>query len=207
MEQFFKYAGEIIAAAASSPWGILALIVLVVGVLAYLLFRNASENARIIIFVLVLISGAAFGAVVLDKSFTKSEEMARNAAVDTLAVSKTIASTKSATESTKGTKTPKAAANPQVPAEAPPPKAESPTPAPVPPREDWTDAQWEEARVNIRWIFQDSGAKRTYDAARTRGLSKYAAVLAAQGHNANAQRSIAAYGEVRAEKFVASLGH
>ncbi len=56
MEQFFKYASEIIGAAASSPLGILALIILTLGVLAYFLFRQASEATRVLIFVLVLVA-------------------------------------------------------------------------------------------------------------------------------------------------------
>ena len=34
----------------------------------------------------------------------------------------------------------------------------------------------------------------------------YLAVLAAQGHNPNAQSTIAAYGEIRTERFIGSLG-
>ncbi len=56
-------------------------------------------------------------------------------------------------------------------------------------------------------LERDPGAKHTYDNARARGLSKYLAVLAAQGHNLNAQRTIAAYGEARTDRFVRSLGH
>lgn len=75
MEQFFKYANEIIGAAASSLLGILALIILTLGVLAYFFFRQASEAMRVLIFVLVLIAGTAFGVVVLDKSLSNVEKI------------------------------------------------------------------------------------------------------------------------------------
>ena len=71
MEQFSKYAPEIISAAAHSALGILALIILTLGLLAYFLFHQASEATRVLIFVLVLVAGITFGAVVLDKSSSK----------------------------------------------------------------------------------------------------------------------------------------
>lgn len=75
MGPFFKYAAEIIDAAASSLPGILALIILTLGVLAYFLFRQASEATRVLIFVLVLVAGTAFGAVVLNKSLSNVEKI------------------------------------------------------------------------------------------------------------------------------------
>jgi hypothetical protein len=76
-----------------------------------------------------------------------------------------------------------------------------------PTREDWQEPRWEEARINIRWVFGDAGATQAYAAGRSGGLSKFAALLAAQGHSPNAQRTIAEFGEVRTEKYVTSLGH
>lgn len=87
-------------------------------------------------------------------------------------------------------------------------KMETAAPRLASPREDWADPQWNDARANIAWVLQrDMGAKRTYDNARSHGASKYFALLTAQAHSKSALESIAAFGEPRTEKYVASLGH
>lgn len=57
MDELFKSAPEIIRAAATSPLALAALVVLTLGVLAYIHFRNASEFARAAVYVL---TGFAF---------------------------------------------------------------------------------------------------------------------------------------------------
>lgn len=63
-------------------------------------------------------------------------------------------------------------------------------------------ARWDEAKTNIRWVFSDAGAKRRYDALRSQGLSKYAAVIGAQSHNPPVQGLLRSLGEARVEEFV-----
>jgi hypothetical protein len=64
-DEIVKQAPNIIEQAAKSPLGILALIILVLAVLAYFFFRNASETARIAMFVMMFMGGAAFGCAVV----------------------------------------------------------------------------------------------------------------------------------------------
>ena len=65
LEQLIKSAPEIISKAAQSPLGILALMILVVGVLAVLFFQQAPVAVRVSIFVLILGSACAFGVAVV----------------------------------------------------------------------------------------------------------------------------------------------
>jgi hypothetical protein len=60
MESFFENAGEIIAAAASNSFGLVALISLICGVLAFWWFRNSSEWIRLSIIVLLFLGGLLF---------------------------------------------------------------------------------------------------------------------------------------------------
>lgn len=174
MDNFFKYASEIISSAAKSLFGLLALVILVVAVLAFFFFKTASERARIFVFLLVFVAASAFGIAVLYKTqvyaAAKADSAADSAAVHT---AKILTNAESATSQ--------------------------------PPGDDWMNPKWEEARTNIRWVFEDKGAKQTYEDALKSGLSKYRAVLGAQGHNPSAQSSIAAYGEARTEAYIDSL--
>lgn len=64
-----------------------------------------------------------------------------------------------------------------------------------------------EAQANIRWVITgDRGARATYERAKAQTGNKFAAVLAAQGHNPNAQDVIRRYGEQRTVQYVNQLG-
>jgi hypothetical protein len=54
MDELFENMPEIISRSASSPLGILALMIIVLAILGFLLFRRASERSRILIFVMLL---------------------------------------------------------------------------------------------------------------------------------------------------------
>jgi len=64
-----------------------------------------------------------------------------------------------------------------------------------------------EAKSNIQWVIQlDGGARNTYAAARSQGLSRFDAVLAAQAHNANSQATIQRFGAVCTDAYIQALG-
>ncbi len=65
MEPVAENAPEIIEAAAQSPLGILALLVLVVGVVAVVLFRNSPDAVKMACFSMIFAGAAGFGLVVL----------------------------------------------------------------------------------------------------------------------------------------------
>lgn len=47
-----------------------------------------------------------------------------------------------------------------------------------------------EAKISIDWVFEDPGALANYNRNRQQGRSAFDAVIAAQGHNPRAQRSL-----------------
>lgn len=61
MDKLIKHAPKIIEAAAKSPLGIFALMILAMSVLGAMFFRDASEPTRAGIFILMLVGVAAFG--------------------------------------------------------------------------------------------------------------------------------------------------
>ena len=61
MDKLIKHAPKIIEAAAKSPLGIFALMILAMSVLGAIFFRDASEPTRAGIFILMLVGVAAFG--------------------------------------------------------------------------------------------------------------------------------------------------
>ncbi len=65
MTEVFAHLPEILRAAATSAFGILALSVSAVSILAYLLFRRASERSRLVIFFSLLLGTAAFAMAAL----------------------------------------------------------------------------------------------------------------------------------------------
>lgn len=65
LDNFFKYAPQILEAAAKSLLGIFALMILCVSVLGYFLFRKSSEKTRIAIFVLMFVGVSFFGFAIL----------------------------------------------------------------------------------------------------------------------------------------------
>jgi len=83
---------------------------------------------------------------------------------------------------------------------------------PAKPGDDYMDPKWEEARVNIRWVFEDRGARANYFATKagTRygagQMAKYWAVLHAQKHNRHAQQTIEAYGPDRTIRYILENG-
>ena len=62
MEQLTQNAPSIIEQAARSPLGILALMILALSALGFFLFRSASERTRAIVFALMFVGVASFGA-------------------------------------------------------------------------------------------------------------------------------------------------
>jgi hypothetical protein len=74
MEKFFENAPEIISAAAKSPLGLFALMILVLAVLGFFFFRQASERTRVVVFVLMFVGVAAFGIAIFGASSLPSGE-------------------------------------------------------------------------------------------------------------------------------------
>lgn len=69
---------DVIRAAAGSPLGILALLVLVVAGLALTFFRRANTNVRLLIFGLILISAIGFGIAVFIERASASKTIIHN---------------------------------------------------------------------------------------------------------------------------------
>ena len=65
MEPVADNAPQIIEAAAQSPLGILALLVLVVGIVAVLLFRESPDKVKLVCFSMIFAGAAGFGLAVL----------------------------------------------------------------------------------------------------------------------------------------------
>ncbi len=61
MDKFFDQAPKIIAAAAKSPLGIVALVILALSVLAFVFFADAPEWVRIGIFIVLVLDFGLFG--------------------------------------------------------------------------------------------------------------------------------------------------
>ncbi|MCI0694066.1 hypothetical protein L0337_18915 [candidate division KSB1 bacterium] len=74
MERLFENAPEIISAAAKSPLGLFALMILVLAVLGFFFFRQASERTRVTIFLLMFIGVVAFGIAIFSASSHPSGE-------------------------------------------------------------------------------------------------------------------------------------
>ena len=68
MNELAKSLPEIIKQSATSPLGILALMIIGLAILAFFFFRGASEKARLVIFVMLFFGVAAFGAVVMHQA-------------------------------------------------------------------------------------------------------------------------------------------
>jgi hypothetical protein len=68
MNELAKSLPEIIKQAATSPLGILALMIIGLAILAFFFFRGASERTRLVIFVMLFFGVAAFGAVVMHQA-------------------------------------------------------------------------------------------------------------------------------------------
>lgn len=64
MEKFFENVPEIIGAAAKSPLGLFALMILVLAFLGFFFFREAAERTRIAMFVLMFVGVASFGVAI-----------------------------------------------------------------------------------------------------------------------------------------------
>jgi O-acetyl-ADP-ribose deacetylase (regulator of RNase III) len=73
VEKLIDKAPEIIREAARSPLGLLALVVLLLSLLALIFFYDASEQIRLIIFVLILIAAAFFVAKVFQIAASATE--------------------------------------------------------------------------------------------------------------------------------------
>ena len=69
------------------------------------------------------------------------------------------------------------------------PPASSGASSPAPP-DAGGSAACREAKINIKWVFRDAGARLTYARNRDAGMSPLDAVVAAEGHNPHAQRTI-----------------
>lgn len=68
MDTAIESAPSIIEAAAQSTLGILALLILTVGVIAYLFFGKSSDRVKVVIFSMIFVGMAGFGLVVLGES-------------------------------------------------------------------------------------------------------------------------------------------
>jgi hypothetical protein len=70
----------------------------------------------------------------------------------------------------------------------------------------WEGDSHKESRENIDWVmWKDAGALDRYRRARERGLSIYDALLKAQSHNSNAQRTIERLGRDCVEEYVRTV--
>ena len=78
MSEVIEQIPNIIAEASRSPLGILALMIIVLSILGYVFFRNASERARIGTFVLMLLGVALFGYVILVARPTAEEPLSES---------------------------------------------------------------------------------------------------------------------------------
>ncbi|MDZ7364143.1 MAG: hypothetical protein ONB46_26030 [candidate division KSB1 bacterium] len=74
MEKLFENTPEIISAAAKSPLGLFALMILALAVLGFFFFRRASEGTRVTVFVLMFVGVVAFGIAIFDASHPPSGE-------------------------------------------------------------------------------------------------------------------------------------
>jgi hypothetical protein len=75
MNELAKSLPEIIKEAATSPLGILALMIVGLAILAFFFFRGASERTRLVIFVMLFFGVATFGAAVMHQAGkTRSED-------------------------------------------------------------------------------------------------------------------------------------
>jgi hypothetical protein len=74
MEKLFENAPEIISAAAKSPLGLFALMILALAVLGFFFFRQASERTRVVVFVLMFVGVVAFGIAIFGASSLPSGE-------------------------------------------------------------------------------------------------------------------------------------
>ena len=74
MDSLFKNMPEIISRSASSPLGILALMIIVLAILGFLLFRRASERSRILIFVMLLLGVAVLAGVIMRQTEVVQQE-------------------------------------------------------------------------------------------------------------------------------------
>lgn len=68
MDTTIENAPSIIEAAAQSTLGILALLILTVGVIAYLFFQKSSDRVKVVIFSMIFIGMAGFGLVILSEA-------------------------------------------------------------------------------------------------------------------------------------------
>lgn len=68
MDNALDNAPSIIEAAAQSTLGILALLILTVGAIAYLFFRESGDRVKVVIFSMIFVGAAGFGLVVLSES-------------------------------------------------------------------------------------------------------------------------------------------
>ncbi len=68
MDNAIDNAPSIIEAAAQSTLGILALLILTVGVIAYLFFKTSSDRVKVVIFSMIFVGMAGFGLVILSEA-------------------------------------------------------------------------------------------------------------------------------------------
>lgn len=66
----------------------------------------------------------------------------------------------------------------------------------------YDDPIYNEAKVNIDWVFQNSGALANFRKARNGNKARFEAVLEAQSGNPNAQRTIREMGDACVTKYI-----
>src|SRR5215475_6628519 len=73
-QQLVKILPEIIKQAAVNPFGLLALMIIGLSILAYFFFRGAAEKVRVVIFVMLFFGVVLFGAVAMKKASTVNDQ-------------------------------------------------------------------------------------------------------------------------------------
>jgi len=76
MNDLAKYLPQIIKESATSPFGILALMIIVLAFLGFVFFKRASEKTRVLIFAMLFAGVAAFGAVIIQQTKVVSKRHA-----------------------------------------------------------------------------------------------------------------------------------
>lgn len=84
MEKLFENVPEIIGEAAKSPLGLFALMILVLAILGFFFFREASERTRIAIFVLMFTGVVSFGTAIFHAVPPTFEPMVTEGTIENL---------------------------------------------------------------------------------------------------------------------------
>jgi hypothetical protein len=89
LSEFFKALPDIIKNASQSPLGIIALLAIILGLLAWGFFREAPLRARLAIWLLILLGTTGFFVATVNASHSMSDSPTVSATTNTLAVTGT----------------------------------------------------------------------------------------------------------------------